>query len=139
MRLPFVRPSFTKPRQSNDNSALPLRYPCACSQSPHTPKRRTHMEICQPVVLRVRGLFLLASFVFSGTSLALAASSFIGPLNNVTTLSTTIPSNGDLNPYGVAQVPVTKGSLVAGDFLISNFNNGMNQQGTGTTIVEISP
>jgi DNA-binding beta-propeller fold protein YncE len=96
-----------------------------------------HVEL-QPVVLRVRGLFLL-TLTFSGTSLALAANSFIGPLTTVTSLSTTIPSNGDLNPYGVAQVPVTKGSLVAGSFLISNFNNGTNQQGTGTTIVEISP
>jgi hypothetical protein len=97
------------------------------------------MELSQPVVLRVRGLFLLSLLTLSGASLALAANSFIGPLSTVTTLSTTVPSNGDLNPYGVAQVPVTKGSLVAGDFLISNFNNGMNQQGTGTTIVQISP
>jgi DNA-binding beta-propeller fold protein YncE len=97
------------------------------------------MERSQAVVLRVRGLFLLTSLILSGTSLALAANSFIGPLSTVTTLSTTVPSNGDLNPYGVAQVPVTKGSLVAGNFLISNFNNSMNFQGTGTTIVQISP
>lgn len=97
------------------------------------------MENAEPVVLRLRGLFLLTSFAFSGTSLALAANSFIGPLSTVTLLSTTIPSNGDLNPYGVAQVPVTRGSLVAGSFLISNFNNGTNQQGLGTTIVQVSP
>ena len=97
------------------------------------------MERTHPVVPRLRGLFVLASLSISGPSLAFAANSFIGSLTNVTALSTTIPSNGDLNPYGVAQVPVTKGSLIAGDFLISNFNNGMNQQGTGTTIVEISP
>jgi hypothetical protein len=97
------------------------------------------MEPCQPVVLRVRGLFLLTLLTLSGTPLALAANSFIGPLSTVTTLSTTVPANGDVNPYGVAQVPVTKGSLVAGSFLISNFNNSMNVQGTGTTIVQISP
>jgi hypothetical protein len=97
------------------------------------------MELSQPVVLRVRGLFLLTLLTLSGTSLALAANSFIGPLTNISTLSSTVPSNGDINPYGVAQVPVTKGRLVAGDFLISNFNNDMNQQGTGTTIVQISP
>ena len=65
--------------------------------------------------------------------------SFIGPLNTITTLSTTVPSNGDVNPYGVALVPETKGNLVAGRFLISNFNNMANQQGTGTTIVKIAP
>jgi hypothetical protein len=97
------------------------------------------MEPCQPVVLRVRGLFLLTLLTLTGTPLALAANSFIGPLSTVTTLSTTVPANGDVNPYGVAQVPVTKGSLVAGSFLISNFNNSMNVQGTGTTIVQISP
>jgi DNA-binding beta-propeller fold protein YncE len=68
-----------------------------------------------------------------------ADNSFIGPLDTVTTLNSTIPSNGDVNPYGVAQVPVTKGDLVAGRFLISNFNNAANQQGTGTTIVQIAP
>ena len=104
---------------------------------PRTPKGESHGT--QYPVLRVRGLILLTLLVLSGTSLALAANSFIGPLTTVTTLSTTVPSNGDVNPYGVAQVPVTKGSLVAGDFLISNFNNSINQQGTGTTIVQISP
>jgi hypothetical protein len=31
-----------------------------------------------------------------------------------TTVSSTIPGNGDLNPYGVAVVPMTTGSLVKG-------------------------
>ena len=32
------------------------------------------------------------------------------------------PSNGDVNPYGVATVPFSTGSLVRGDTLVSNFN-----------------
>ena len=55
---------------------------------------------------------------------------------------TTVPANGDLNPYGVAFVPQgfpSGGSLKPGDVLVSNFNNGGNQQGTGSTIVDISP
>ena len=55
----------------------------------------------------------------------------------------TVPSNGDLNPYGVAFVPSGfaggAGPLQAGDILVSNFNNSTNAQGTGTTIVSISP
>jgi len=51
----------------------------------------------------------------------------------------TIPANGDVNPYGVAIVPVTMGTLVANNILVSNFNNSANLQGTGTTIVQISP
>jgi sugar lactone lactonase YvrE len=49
------------------------------------------------------------------------------------------PGNGDVNPYGVAVVPVSVGSLVAGDVLVSNFNDGANAQGTGQTIMQISP
>jgi len=54
----------------------------------------------------------------------------------------TVPQNGDVNPYGVAFVPHdfpnnTGGPLQPGDILVSNFNNMQNQQGTGTTIVRI--
>ncbi len=55
---------------------------------------------------------------------------------------TTVPANGDLNPYGVAFVPQgfpSGGLLTPGDVLVSNFNNGANQQGTGSTIVDIAP
>jgi hypothetical protein len=65
--------------------------------------------------------------------------SFVGPFNTIDTVASTVPSNGDVNPYGVAVVPDSKGSLVKGDVLVSNFNNGANLQGTGSTIVEVSP
>jgi len=32
----------------------------------------------------------------------------------ITEVASTIPSNGDLNPYGVARVPTTTGSLTKG-------------------------
>jgi hypothetical protein len=56
-------------------------------------------------------------------------------------VSSTVPSNGDLNPYGVAFVPQNfprGGSISPGDVLISNFNNTNNVQGTGTTIVQLT-
>jgi hypothetical protein len=53
----------------------------------------------------------------------------------------TVPANGDVNPYGVAFVPKTfetgSGPLKHGDILVSNFNNSSNLQGTGTTIVRV--
>jgi hypothetical protein len=56
--------------------------------------------------------------------------------------TSTIPANGDLNPYGVAFVPQgfpkTK-NVAPGDVLVSNFNASSGTQGTGTTIVSISP
>ena len=53
----------------------------------------------------------------------------------------TIPSTGDVNPYGVAFVPENfqaGGKLNPGDLLVSNFNDSNNIQGTGTTIINIS-
>jgi hypothetical protein len=81
----------------------------------------------------------LSLLIFITVNAAHAADkSFIGNLHTIDTVSTTVPTNGDINPYGVARVPVTRGSLVAGRFLISNFNNSDNFQGTGTTIVQIA-
>lgn len=67
------------------------------------------------------------------------AQSFIGPLSTVTTTASTVPANGDVNPYGVVRVDRSVGKLARGNILVSNFNNGSNLQGTGTTIVEITP
>ncbi len=58
---------------------------------------------------------------------------------SITVIASTVPANGDLNPYGIARVPRTTGALVAGNILVSNFNSSANLQGTGTTIVQISP
>jgi hypothetical protein len=64
---------------------------------------------------------------------------FLGAFSTVCVVASTKPANGDVNPYGVAVVPTTVGNLVAGDVLVSNFNNSKNLQGTGSTIMEISP
>jgi hypothetical protein len=61
------------------------------------------------------------------------------PLHSITTISSTIPSNGDINPYGIFRIPRTVGNLRRGNILVSNFNNGANLQGTGTTLVQIAP
>lgn len=56
--------------------------------------------------------------------------------------SSTIPENGDLNPYGVAFVPEgfpSGGTIAAGDVLVGNFNNSANAQGTGTTVIQLTP
>src|ERR1700728_113662 len=59
-----------------------------------------------------------------------------------TVTESTIPTNGDVNPYGVAFVPqnlAAGGLLNPGDLLVSNFNNKLNLQGTGTTIIKVTP
>jgi hypothetical protein len=57
----------------------------------------------------------------------------------VDTVASTVPANGDINPYGVAVVPRSRGHLHRGWVLVSNFNAKSNLQGTGTTIMQMSP
>ena len=59
--------------------------------------------------------------------------------NTISVVASTVPANGDVNPYGIALVPKSTGSLVKGHILIGNFNSSANLQGTGTTIVQIAP
>ncbi len=70
------------------------------------------------------------------------AAVFIAPLKVFSTVASTVPANGDVNPYGIAFVPASTGRLKAGQVLISNFNAKEsakeNGQGTGTTIVQMS-
>jgi len=69
-----------------------------------------------------------------------ASTSFLTPLRTVSTVASTVPANdGDVNPYGIVLVPTSTGKLRAGQLLVSNFNSKANNQGTGTTIVQISP
>lgn len=61
-------------------------------------------------------------------------------LPSTSTIGSTVPASGDLNPYGIAFVPngvPSAGALKPGDVLVSNFNAASNQQGTGTTIVKL--
>jgi hypothetical protein len=71
-----------------------------------------------------------------------APTSVLQPLQNATPqLFTTVPANGDTNPYGLAFVPKgfpSNSPLQPGDILVSNFNN-KTMQGLGTTIVRITP
>ncbi len=67
---------------------------------------------------------------------------FVGPHTTVSEIGSTVPSNGDVNPYGVAVVGKSQGTEVAGDVLVSNFNSGpapAGLQGLGTTIVQLDP
>jgi hypothetical protein len=75
----------------------------------------------------------------AATVLTPAAGSFLAGRTTVTTLGSTTPVNGDINPYAIWPVTTTAGSVSAGDVLVDNFNNASNNQGTGTTIVDLHP
>jgi hypothetical protein len=83
-------------------------------------------------------LLAAASGAYAQTA-ARTPASFIGNFNTVTTGPSTVPANGDVNPYGTAVVPRSEGLLQKGSVLVSNFNDSNNVQGTGTTIVQVAP
>ncbi len=93
-----------------------------------------------------RALRLLAAPAVLLACLALMSSAasafdrpFIGQFSTISPIGPTVPPNGDVNPYGLVTVPRNVGTLVRGNLLISNFNNSENLQGTGTTIVQMTP
>jgi hypothetical protein len=75
-----------------------------------------------------------------GTSVALSvagsamADDLTALLPPASITSSTVPANGDLNPYGVAFVPdgfPGYGTIAAGDLLVSNFNNSQSAGNLG--------
>jgi len=94
-----------------------------------------------PRVLRkkLRAWTKTAALGAATVALALCATiqaAFAAPLLPVPV--STIPSNGDLNPYGVLFVTGNLGgTLQPGDVLVSNFNTSTNTMFLGTTIVDI--
>ncbi len=116
------------------------------------PRELQHLTREPPAVEAVqragarRATGLLAALL-AGLACALAAPagalalpfSFVSPFHTVSSIGSAVPSNGDVNPYGIVTVPRSVGSLVGGDLLISNFNNSENLQGTGTTLVQLTP
>lgn len=86
------------------------------------------------------GVVALALIVPAGAAFAGSSTSpYLTRFHTVGMLASTVPANGDINPYGVAVVPHSSGRLVAGNVLVSNFNNSANAQGTGSTIVQVTP
>ena len=89
-------------------------------------------KLCRPAWL------LAAMLALTPMMASASGKSFVGTLT-VTPGPSTVPANGDVNPYGVAVVPRSTGNLVRGHVLVSNFNAVSNAQGTGTTIVDVAP
>jgi len=79
-----------------------------------------------------------SSTTSSSTTASSPPTAFIAGLTTVSTLGSTVPGNGDVNPYGIVFVPSSIGRLHAGELLVSNFNDKENDQGTGTTIEQLT-
>lgn len=64
---------------------------------------------------------------------------FLETLHRHSILTSTVPDNGDQNPYAIVVAPTSAGTIQKDDVLITNFNNAGNLQGLGTTIVAFTP
>ena len=100
--------------------------------------------IHRAVVASAAGVAAAATAAFvlapaAGAQARSSGSSFIGHFHHLKTIASTVPGNGDVNPYGTVVIRRTQGDLQRGSVLISNFNNKKNLQGTGRTIVQITP
>jgi hypothetical protein len=100
------------------------------------------MRITPIAALALAGVALAGYGSQLSTTSARASTSeaaYLAPLHKIKTVASTVPANGDVNPYGIVIVPKSAGLLVGRDLLVSNFNAKPNNQGTGTTIVQIAP
>ncbi|WP_457831727.1 hypothetical protein, partial [Staphylococcus aureus] len=84
-----------------------------------------------------RPVVTLAVLVLLAAGGARAADSpgFLQRVHRFSTLASTVPANGDQNPYAIVVAPVSAGRIHKDDVLVSNFNDRNNLQGLGTTIV----
>jgi hypothetical protein len=91
--------------------------------------------------LKVKQLITLTALLAAAINplRAAEAKGFLETLRHQKTLTTTIPHNGDLNPYAIVVAPVSAGKIQRGDILVDNFNGLSNLQGTGVTIVDYNP
>jgi hypothetical protein len=109
---------------------------------------------CRKRFGRAVSVMAVGALIGLGASTALAhdhghkPKPFVNNFSTVTQGASSAPAAGfeagDQNPYGVAVISETVGSLTKGNILVSNFNNaGMpptgNLQGTGSSIVQYAP
>ncbi len=81
---------------------------------------------------------LLASFLSISVKAAEPAG-FLETVHRHSVITSTVPDNGDQNPYAIVVAPVSSGTIQKDDVLITNFNNAGNLQGLGSTIVAYNP
>jgi len=80
-----------------------------------------------------------ALFLASPAAQAEEQKGFLANIRHFSTLTSTVPANGDQNPYAIVVAPASAGKIQKDDVLITNFNDKNNLQGLGTTIVDFNP
>jgi hypothetical protein len=80
-----------------------------------------------------------AWMVPGGVARAEAPHGFLETVHRHVTLTSTVPENGDQNPYAIVVALISAGKVQKDDVLIDNFNDLSNLQGTGSTVVDYNP
>jgi hypothetical protein len=92
-----------------------------------------------PAVSAATAAALLVAAATIGAARAAEPQGYLETIHRHVTQASTVPANGDLNPYAIVVAPVDAGKIHKDDVLLTNFNNMSNLQGTGGTIVDFSP
>src|ERR1700722_1112669 len=93
---------------------------------------------------RTLSAWLIAALAMAAPTLAISSTAAAEPKGLLETikrhslLTSTVPTNGDQNPYAIGIAPVTAGKIQKDDVLVDNFNDRNNLQGLGTTIVNFN-
>ena len=77
--------------------------------------------------------------ILSGSACAAEQKGLLETIKRHSIVTSTVPANGDQNPYAIVVAPVTAGKIQKDDVLVDNFNDRNNLQGLGTTIVDYNP
>ena len=103
------------------------------------PKRSTRLS--RTTLISVLSLGILANVPAAAavTDKPPLGDGFLSRIHHQKILGSTVPENGDQNPYAVIVAPVSAGKIAKGDVVIDNFNDKNNLQGLGTTIVDYNP
>jgi hypothetical protein len=92
------------------------------------------LPVCLPAIAGT----LLGSFMAVSAG-ATEPAGFLETVRHHSVIASTVPDNGDQNPYAIVVAPASFGAIQKDDVLITNFNNAGNLQGLGSTIVAYHP
>ena len=91
------------------------------------------------MVSSLPALALCLAFTAAASQARADSDGFLEYIKSHKLLTSTVPANGDQNPYALLVAPVSAGIVQKNDVLVDNFNNGKNLQGVGSTIVDYRP
>jgi hypothetical protein len=84
----------------------------------------------------IAALALVAPTLVISSTAAAEPKGLLETIKRHSLLTSTVPANGDQNPYAIVIAPVTAGKIQKDEVLVDNFNDRNNLQGLGTTIVK---